>query len=104
MLDNDDARLNLELVVDQTFAIELIAETSAGYEWMPLIEPAAISYLGQKAIALVDYGGAGLQMLRRLTFRALATGEHRFILLYKRRWERAVRKRLTVSVRVADAI
>ncbi|HYQ01862.1 MAG TPA: protease inhibitor I42 family protein [Polyangiaceae bacterium] len=101
MQHDDDGFHSIVVAVGQIFAIELMAETSAGYEWIPILDSTTISYLGQEAV--IGVGGDGA-IVRRLTFRALVVGEHHPLLLYKRRWERAVRKRLTLSIRVTPAV
>lgn len=101
MPDKDDSSRTLTVALNQTFGIELTADSSAGFEWIPIHDGDAVSYLGQEAISVLGEDGE-LRPRRRLSFRALAPGEHRLVLLYKRRWERTVAERLTFWLRVTE--
>lgn len=103
MLEDDDSRRTLVVALDQTFGVELAAESSAGYEWIPIHDTSAVSYLGQETISVAGGDGPGQRARRRLSFRALTPGEHCVVLLYKRRWERTVHQRLTLWVQAAES-
>jgi predicted secreted protein len=101
MLEKDDSSRTLVMAVDETFAVELAADTSAGFEWIPIHDGDVVSYLGQETISVLEDDGE-LRARRRLSFRSLMPGDHCLVLLYKRRWERAVSKRLTLWLQVAE--
>ncbi len=80
------------------FTVALEAIPTAGYEWLAEFDAGMLQLAGRR---FVRTGGAiGAAVIEHLTFKALAIGNTRLRLIYKRSWEAAAAKEMIMDVHI----